>query len=985
MASNPRSLPASLEEAHEEVLTLIKQFRANESRYTSPSYQEAEVRKDFVDKFFWALGWDVNHDIQTNPYEQEVKVEPSVTAGGQRRADYAFSLAPRFREVRFFVEAKKPHGELATPDNYFQTVRYAWNSQNPIAVLTDFRRLHVLDCRYKPDIGTALDRNLGSYSYTDFEDRAKFAEIYWLFSRQAVREGSIEKRTAELPKARNARKQVLASAREQSIDEVFLDDLDSYRIALAKSYKARNPELDGGTLTELVQRTLDRLVFLRFLEDKGIEQQYIVDGLIENSSPWSTFVAACRRLNNIYNGVVFRRHDILDSEDFQVDAKIFVGICRKLSHKHSPYDFDAIPIHILGSIYERFLGNVITATAKRVRVEPKPDVRKAGGVFYTPEHIVHYLVQQTVGILIDGKTPDQIAKMRFADIACGSGSFLLSTFSSLIEYHGKYYNNNPDKVKKGDCITVDEKLFLSLKKKREILQSNIFGVDIDAQAVEVCQLSLYLRLLKEETTGSAHQYQLDFAHTAHMKKLLPDLGGNILCGNSLVDTDIAEASLFPSEERALNPFSFESSLPGVMRAGGFTAIVGNPPYVFARDEGFSATEKKYFNAHYHHQTYQLNTYTLFTERSYKLLQRDGRLGFIIPNNWLSIGTMRTFRSFLLSSTANLAILNNRYKVFKGANVDTSLVYFTKGVPNNVTLLESSGPNVILEIGIVNPKSLLDSPTIRIRQEDSEAANDIIKAMDDISEPLSKVAIVKAGLKAYEVGKGTPIQTSAMKDQRIYHSTTQATKSHRPYLDGRDVRRYQIDWSGQYLKYGANLAAPRSESLFVGDRILVRQIPSHLPYAVNAAFVQGNEVNDINSMIVQKRDGYSMFFILGLLNSRLLSYWFDVRYDKMQRGIFPQFKVNELAQFPIAKLQLTDKADKRKHDAVVEKAFALTETCKLLLAARTDREKTFLSSKCKSLNAQLDSLVYELYGLSPTQSSVVEASGSAGLSHLTGRS
>jgi len=192
----------ALDLAFENVSKLSARFKANESRYLSPAYQEAEVRKDFIDKFFIALGWDVYHDIQTNPYEQEVKVEPSVSAGGQRRADYAFHLAPNFRDVRFFVEAKKPHGDITTPDNYFQTIRYGWNSQTPLAVLTDFAQLHVLDCRYKPDIDTAINRAVAKYHYTEYTNRKKFGEIYWLFSREAVAGGSLEKRAKELPKPR---------------------------------------------------------------------------------------------------------------------------------------------------------------------------------------------------------------------------------------------------------------------------------------------------------------------------------------------------------------------------------------------------------------------------------------------------------------------------------------------------------------------------------------------------------------------------------------------------------------------------------------------------------------------------------------------------------------------------------------------------------------------------------------------------------------
>jgi hypothetical protein len=623
VATLARMATTAFDAAFEKVKTLAANFKANEARYLAQGYQEAEVRKDFIDKFFIALGWDVNHDTQTNPYEQEVKVEPSVSASGQRRADYAFHLAPNFRDVRFFVEAKKPFGDIATKDNYFQTIRYGWNSETPLAVLTDFEQFHVLDCRYRPDIDTALNRFAAKYHYSDYANEKKFAEICWLFSREAVADGSLEKRAAELPKPRGkAIQRGLFAGGYQAIDDAFLEDLDEFRTALAKAFKDKNPKLDSETLTELAQRTLDRLVFIKFLEDKGIEAQRLIGNFGSRGTAWEDFIGASRRLDGIYNGIVFKHHDILDKDNFRLDNDAFADICENLTHINSPYDFNAIPIHILGSIYERFLGKVIVATDKRVRVEEKPEVRKAGGVYYTPEYIVRYIVKNTVGKLIAGKTPDQIAEMRFADIACGSGSFLLGVYDLLLTYHGNYYNQHPSKAKKGECIARDGKLFLSLKKKREILLNNIYGVDIDAQAVEVCQLSLYLKLLKDETEQSTHQYLLDFEKQA----LLPSLNRNIICGNSLIGTDILEGQLFAGdEERKLNPMNFEDRLPhifkpqskvreataayivgkSISREGGprvypsppiethgFDAIVGNPPYV--RPHNISATEKEIF-------------------------------------------------------------------------------------------------------------------------------------------------------------------------------------------------------------------------------------------------------------------------------------------------------------------------------------------------------------------------------------------------------
>ncbi|MCP4582392.1 MAG: hypothetical protein GY839_12330 [candidate division Zixibacteria bacterium] len=369
--------------ALEKIDILVRDFKRHESHYKSTAYNEAEARKDFIDKFWIAFGWDVNHKKQTNPYEQEVKVERSVAVGGnQRRADYAFYLKPNYHDVRFLVEAKKPSGELATKENYFQLIRYGWNSNTPLAVLTNFEQFHILDCRYRPDLETALSRTIKKFHYTEYTKREKLAEIYWIFSREAVADGAIEKRAKELPKPRGkAIQRGLFPGGYQSIDESFLTELDDFRTSLSRTFKNKNPELYSETLTELAQRTLDRLVFLRFLEDKGIEPKRLVESFGEKGTVWGDFIKTSRRLDGIYNGIVYKRHDILDGSKLRVDDTAFGNICESLAYINSPYDFNAIPIHILGSIYERFLGKVIVATKKRARVEEKPEVRKAGGVY----------------------------------------------------------------------------------------------------------------------------------------------------------------------------------------------------------------------------------------------------------------------------------------------------------------------------------------------------------------------------------------------------------------------------------------------------------------------------------------------------------------------------------------------------------------------------------------------------------------------------
>ncbi|MBK6986373.1 MAG: N-6 DNA methylase [Bacteroidetes bacterium] len=162
-----------------------------------------------------------------------------------------------------------------------------------------------------------------------------------------------------------------------------------------------------------------------------------------------------------------------------------------------------MPVEVLGNAYEQFLGKVIRINkAHHAVIEEKPEVRKAGGVFYTPQYIVDYIVENTVGKLIAGKTPKEIEKIKIVDPACGSGSFLLGAFDYLLKYHQNYYHKNPPTAKSGIITPVGT---ISTAEKKKILLNNIYGVDLDANAVEVSKLSLLLKCMEGETEASIKQ------------------------------------------------------------------------------------------------------------------------------------------------------------------------------------------------------------------------------------------------------------------------------------------------------------------------------------------------------------------------------------------------------------------------------------------------------------------------------------------------
>jgi hypothetical protein len=373
---------STFSDAFTRVKELAENFQAGEQNYLEAKYSEAQARLGFIDEFWMALGWDVSHERERNPYQQEVKVERGVAVSNRlKKADYAFFAAPNFRDVKFYVEAKKPSRNLDNPDDYFQTIRYGWSSNTPLAVLMDFEQFRILDCRYKPNIKTAENFALKKFSYREYADEAKFREIYHLFSREDVINGSLEEFANSLPKRGKGAKQgrLFAVGAQKSVDESFLDDLDTYRAELARAFKNKNPELDGEDLTEAVTRTIDRLVFIRFLEDKLIEPETMMDKF----DSWADFVRTTSRLNGIYNGIIFKQH-FIDSPDFKPDDKVFADICGELSDKNTPYYFGNIPAHILGSVYERFLGKIIVATDKRAQSKKSPKCAKRAAFITRP-------------------------------------------------------------------------------------------------------------------------------------------------------------------------------------------------------------------------------------------------------------------------------------------------------------------------------------------------------------------------------------------------------------------------------------------------------------------------------------------------------------------------------------------------------------------------------------------------------------------------
>ncbi|MDD3506535.1 MAG: TaqI-like C-terminal specificity domain-containing protein, partial [Sulfurimonas sp.] len=385
---------------------------------------------------------------------------------------------------------------------------------------------------------------------------------------------------------------------------------------------------------------------------------------------------------------------------------------------------------------------------------------------------------------------------------------------------------------------------------------------------------------------------------------------------------------------------------------GFDIVIGNPPYVFAR-ENFTSQEKNYFVSTYKLSTYQLNLYILFLEKAMSVLQNKGKFAFIIPNNWLTINSAKNIREFVLSYS-NISIVNFMTKVFEDANVDTSILMLENSNHNlNTNLYESNQANEFELITQTSNDTFLSTKDflINIASFKGDSKFELLSKIESISKTLNEISDVRVGLKVYQTGKGKPAQSEEMKKARVYHSREKLDETYIGYLDGKNVSRYVLSWSGEYLTYGKHLAEPRKLELFSSPRILVRQIPSQPPYSIHACFTDEILLNDLNSMnIVNLKE--EPLYVLAILNSKLITFWFVHKFGKLQRGIFPQFKINELEQFPIA---------------IAKDQQPFINLANEILTLKKQNPK----ADTTDLETQIDQMVYELYDLSDEEIEIVE--------------
>ena len=483
------------------IIDLVESFKKNEHIYKDSNlFDEENTKTDFINPFFEALGWDVTNKKHRSPQFKDVVYEKSIKVGTKTKApDYEFRVGGT---PIFFVEAKKPSVNIETDKNpAFQIRRYGWSAKLKLCILTDFEELAVYETNIKPDKKqSASIGRVKYYHYSEYVE--KWDEIASIFSKEAVLNGDFD----NFAEANSDKKKKGTG----EVDDEFLKEMEHWRDLLARNIALRNKDLNEDALNYAVQITIDRILFCRMAEDRGIEKYGTLLELTKKDNIYQHLMEVFKIADLKYNSGLFclsadpARHINRDmvTEHLTIDDGVFKEIFTNLYYPNSPYEFSVISPEILGQVYEQLLGSIIRLTPSHMaKVEVKPEVKKAGGVFYTPQYIVKYIVKNTLGELLKNKTPNQVSKLKILDPACGSGSFLLVAYQELLNYHLDYYTQLEKPPKDTVYQGKDGEWRLTISEKKRILKNNIYGVDIDFLAVEVTKLSLLLKVLEDQNKG----------------------------------------------------------------------------------------------------------------------------------------------------------------------------------------------------------------------------------------------------------------------------------------------------------------------------------------------------------------------------------------------------------------------------------------------------------------------------------------------------
>ena len=955
------------------IVELISKYEQIKKSGEIKKYNEESTKKDFIQPLFESLGWNFSNRGKSN---DSVSAEETIS---KKRVDYGF----RINGVpKFFLEAKSLREEsIHTNSKYvIQAIDYAWMKSCSWAILCNFETIAVYNADWR-------ESNYGNNLFfvlhpRDFVRDKRFTYL----SKKAFENNVLDKVASEYGK-----KQL-----KNPINKQLLQDMIHFREVLSKDIVRNNQDkhLSQEDIDESVQRILDRLIFIRNAEDRGLEENQLQSNVRQWHSKGKGHLIkeisrVYRDFDDKYNSKLFAHHLC---DDLYIDNDALQEVIEGLNHSKDNsyrYDFSIIESDVLGNIYEQYLGNILKSTPKRAKLQESKTHRKEQGIYYTPSYIVDYIVENTVGEFIRTHTPEEIRKVRILDPACGSGSFLIRAYKEL----ENYWKQNSDFAQ----LTLDSEEFYS--KKVEILRNNIYGVDLDPKAVEIAQLNLLLQISEK-------------------KQRLPLLQNNIKVGNSLIDD--------PSiSDRA---FKWEEEFPEIIREGGFDIVIGNPPYV--RIQNLGDKEADYFSNNFQSAFKNYDIYLLFVEKSLKLLGENGDVGFIIPSKFVNADYGLGLRNVISESkTLHRFVDFKDIQIFGDATNYTCLLFLKNTENNNFEYLSPKSKDDFSVIEISNneifQKYSLPSPT----PNESWILSD-----NKVSSLMKKLKGKGASLReiSKNIFQGLVTGEDSTYFVRVVSETKETAKIMnikdnmefviekailKKLLKGKDIRKWNVDWKGFYVvypyfvengkasliplseikekfplayryfkNYEENLKS-REEHRFQNDenwhqfgrlqniekfeqpKIITQVLASNNTFAIDLKgeyyFVGGGNAGGYGIVLKEEyRDYY--FYILALLNSKVLEFYLKNISTPFRGGYFSYGK-RFIEQLPIvlsSDLNVSEVIELSR--ILVEKNGYLTTRNGTI----TD-EISKIKLEVESLTKKLDDLIYELYGLNANDVRIIE--------------
>lgn len=898
--------------AFESISELVKRFEKQKQSGAILSLKEEQTKNDFIIPLFEALGWNTQNKENR---DSSMTLEERIS---KKRGDLGFRLNGI---PRFFVECKAAREpDIENNEEYIsQAINYSWNKVCSWAILTNFDTLAVYNADWK-------ESNLRNGLFFILHPKDFLSdERFRLLSKESFLNGKLDEEALKWGKKQ----------KKERVDEQLLQDMIHFREILSRDILKNNQDkhLSQDDIDESVQRMLDRFIFIRNAEDRGLEENKLQSDVRQ----WSTrgkgqlvreIVKVYSYFDDRYNSKLFAHHLC---DDLYVDNEVLEEVIEGLNQSKDGsyrYDFSAIESDTLGNIYEQYLGNILKSTAKRAKLEISKTHRKEQGIYYTPSFVVDYIVKSTVGEYIKTHTFEEIRNVKILDPACGSGSFLISAYQEL----ENYWKRNSDFAQ----LTLDSEEFYS--KKVDILKNNIFGIDLDPKAVEIAQLNLLLKI-------------------SATKQRLPILQNNIQIGNSLIDDpNVSNKAL-----------KWEEKFPEIMKNGGFDIIIGNPPYVNALQLTKSVSEdtRIYWKNKYLSARGAFDIYILFFEQGLKICKNDGYVSFITPNKYLSSPYGTSLRQ-LISRQYRLAKVSDlsSVQVFGGPSVYPIITQIRK------TKMDNEYEFITEKIASEN---LDEKETYRVSSRALEALPDylwggitsnnlpIIERIFSVSEPLEKVAEVQA--------------TSTASEADEYSKYINENQKGMPIINTGTIDRYSTTYGiDKFVDKGKRMVKPILDvskvsetraKLYMSPKIVVAKMALRIEGFLDS---DGSYASINTNCVHTPSKGYSLSYLVGLLNSKLQTFVYSELFSglRMSGGYF-QFQAPQLRMLPIA---TTSSQVQIQLETLVKRIAFLTEKLNHYATRKID-ESEQIKEEIERTNSEIDELVYNIYRLNENERKIIE--------------